>query len=178
MAQTEPNARFGQPEVKLGVIGRGLTYFNFQVLHALGRPWAQVSIGFVQLAMNALFAWMFMQWFGLAGIAMGSSLSLIISVFISYALLSRLVSPGVVTRAAAPVALSIGLAALTFGVLHFAMRGVDLQGMSGSRWGYAALTGLVAALGLLVFFTLAMLARMNETRFVADKLRKRFPGRK
>ncbi|CAN7440513.1 murein biosynthesis integral membrane protein MurJ [Rhizobacter sp. LjRoot28] len=162
----------------LGVIGRALAYFNFQVLHALGRPWAQVIIGFIQLAMNAVFAYVLMQWLGLAGIAIGSSLSLFISVFISYGVLRRLVSPDVVRRAVGPMLLSVALGVLTCGLLWFTVRGLDLHTLGGSRWGYAGLTATFAGLGLLVFFALALLARMKETQFVVDKWRRRFPGRK
>ena len=160
-----------------GILGRALTYFNFQVLHALGKPWAQVKIGFIQLAMNALFAYTLMQWFGLAGIAVGSSLSLIISVFISYAMLTKLIDGQVVTRAVMPLLQTLGLGLVTYGALYAALRWVDLHAITSTRWGYAGATAAFGGLGCVLFFVLAAAAGMTETRFVTDKLRKYLPGK-
>jgi len=156
----------------VGIVGRGLTYFNFQVLHALGRPWAQVKIGFIQLAMNALFSYALMHWFGLAGIAMGSSLSLIISVFISYALMMDLIDGKVVTRALAPMLKTVGLGLVTYGMMYALLRWVDLHAITGTRWSYAAATAAFSALGCVLFIVLAAMAGMTETRFVTGKLQK------
>jgi len=155
-----------------GVVGRALSYFNFQVLHALGKPWAQVSIGFIGLGINGFFCLCLIKPFGLSGIAMANSLAMLSSVFISYSLLVKLIDRDVVKLAWKPMLKTVGLGLATYALLHLAIAHVDLRAVASTRWGYAAVAGGVALLGYLLFLAMAIAAKMEEMRFVTTKWHK------
>jgi putative peptidoglycan lipid II flippase len=154
----------------IGIVGRALTYFNFQTLHAMGQPWAQVRIGFIQLAMNVSFSFIFMKIFGLMGIALASSLSLIISTFISYRLLSKITNKQIIKKIMPSTIKSILISALTFIIIHGLAAKIDPYTLTTTRWGYALVISIFSGIGFIFYFGIASIAKMKETEFVKSKI--------
>jgi putative peptidoglycan lipid II flippase len=78
----------------LGLVFRATTYFNFRVFHAMTRPWFAVSIGFIGVALNASLNWLLIGPLGLQGIALASSLAMMVSCSLSAWMLFRVVRCG------------------------------------------------------------------------------------
>lgn len=175
--------RFGEAEIaatatmlwalSVGIVGRSLAYFNFQALHALGHPWAQVQIGFLQLAMNAAFGWLLMRWFGALGVALGASVSLLVSTFVSYLVLARLIGREVVTRFAGPAAAYVALGVALYAVAYGVSAAVPGRAGDVGKWLYAGAVVLGGSAGLGLFYAAAALLGLPEVRAVSGKLLKK-----
>jgi putative peptidoglycan lipid II flippase len=158
----------------IGITGRAVTYFNFQVLHAIGKPWSQVTIGLLQLAMNAGLSAVLMRPFGLAGIAAAGSLSLLVSVFVSYRVLKRQLGSAEIAQAVRkPAAQTLVIGVATFAILKAGLFMVDIHALFTSRWAYAAGVAAVATAGFGLFFLMAMALRMDEAAYVTKRLARR-----
>lgn len=158
--------------LSIGMIGRAIAYFNFQVLHALGRPWSQVKIGLLQLVMNALFSWILMKPFGVVGIAVASSLSLTISMLVSYRVLARMLGPevldGVIPNYARYVSMGLIVYALLWALMHFAAS----ERLVISRLAYTA--EILAFIGVVMipYLLISRIAGLQEAIWATSKIRR------
>lgn len=98
----------------LGMVFRGVAYFNYRVLHAALRPWLQVSIGLAGVATHVLLCLAWIEPHGAVGVALAASLSMLQSAALSSLFAARLVALRASGEALKGLAALLGLALLLF----------------------------------------------------------------
>lgn len=88
------------------IVMRSVAYLNYRVLHAAIRPWTQVAIGLIGVALNVVLNALWVNRFGLAGIAVSTTVSSTVAALLSYAAARR------VLQAPAPRTLRAEMATL------------------------------------------------------------------
>jgi len=73
----------------LGLVFRIVAYYNYRLLHSAGQSWMAISIGLIEVLVNIIFNYLLSPSFGLVGIALATTISLLASSFISCLLLKK-----------------------------------------------------------------------------------------
>lgn len=157
----------------LGLVGRGVNYFNFRVFHARREPWTAVAIGLGGVLLNALLDWLLIERFGIAGIAIATSAAMTASALVSTWLLQRrlrydVVAPLLVALARIALmtlALLAVSVAFTYAALRLPLAMADWQRM------LVQLAALVP--GAAAFVVAGMMLGVDESRLLIAALRRR-----
>ena len=69
---------------------RALAYLNYRVIHAAIRPWTQVAIGLAGVATNVVLILAWLEPYGIAGVALATSVSMAQSALVSHLVVRRI----------------------------------------------------------------------------------------
>lgn len=84
----------------LGLTFHAVAYLNFRIFHAMNRSWVPVSIGVFGAVINVYLDWLFIDRYGIAGIALATSVTGILSAAISAVLVIRTLKVSLTTLVA------------------------------------------------------------------------------
>jgi putative peptidoglycan lipid II flippase len=75
--------------LSLGLVLRAVTYFNYRLLHAIDKSWIAISVGLIGVVINIIFNFILAKYYGLVGIALATTISILSSVILSCILLKK-----------------------------------------------------------------------------------------
>lgn len=75
--------------LSLGLVLRAVTYFNYRLLHAIDKSWIAISVGLIGVVINIIFNFILAKYYGLVGIALATTISILSSVVLSCVLLKK-----------------------------------------------------------------------------------------
>jgi len=104
--------------LSVGLLSGAVSWFNFGVFHALVQPWIPVTLGLLGVVLNITLTWVLVRPFGVFGIALATSITLIITSIVTIVLLTLRLKTNIVSALVEP---SIKVAIMTAVMLVFAI---------------------------------------------------------
>jgi len=147
--------------------GRDTLTRVFYAYHDTRTP---VKISVFTVAINVGLSYLFMQFLGVGGLALGTTVALSVNFLVLIWLLKRKVGPMGFGRMFRSLGLVLGLSAV-MGAGVWAVDFVLEQAVGASTFGYAVRLAAGAVVGVFVFLLAARLVRMPELAEVTDMLR-------
>lgn len=104
--------------LSIGILARSISYFNYRFIHAIREPWTQVKIGLIGVVTNICFNAILIKPFGLAGVALATSIALIQSSILSTLVVQKKLGIKLVFKLLQPLSISavlaIGMGSIAF----------------------------------------------------------------
>jgi putative peptidoglycan lipid II flippase len=163
--------------LSVGLLSGAVSWFNFGVFHALVQPWIPVTLGLLGVVLNIILTWVLVRPFGVFGIALATSITLIITSIVTIALLTRRLKINIVSALVEP---SMKVVIMTTVMLVFAILfgklAVTVTGADDRFWTSACqLFGIIP--GVVAFIIVGAMLRLTEVRsaliMLDEKLRRR-----
>ncbi len=148
----------------IGLLSASVSWFNFGVFHALVQPWIPVTLGLIGVALNIILTWILVRPLGVFGIALATSITLIVTSIVTTVLLTRRLKLNIVSALVEP---SIKVGIMTAFMLVFSVVSgkivVAVIGTDDRFWtGICQLSGIIP--GAVVFIVAGFMLRLTEVR--------------
>lgn len=160
--------------VAVGLLSRGVAWFNFGVFHSLVQPWIPVTLGLLEVILNAVLAWLLVKPFGVVGIALATSIAHTVSMIVTLVLLTRRLGTNIVQPMLEPC-LKIGVmtAALVLTAKLAAYLGVAALQPQGRFWESAWMLAGVLPAGV-AFLAVGAFLQLAEVRGMLAVIREKW----
>lgn len=147
-----------------GLLSGAVSWFNFGVFHALVQPWIPVTLGLFGVVLNIALTWVLVRPFGVFGIALATSITLVATSIVTTMLLARRLKSNIVSTLVEPaVKVVVTTAAMLVFATLFGKLTVTAIGADDRFWiSVCQLSGVIP--GIVVFVVVGSMLRLTEIR--------------